>query len=423
MILKNVANKPQEPTFISVLDLKSFYAVVECVERGLDPLTTPLVVADKSRGTGTIVLAVSPYLRAQGIPSRLRVFELPKRSDIVFATPRMQLYLQRSAEVMSILLDFVGEDDLHVYSVDEAFLNLTPYLKLYQQTAYDLMKTIKDTIYQRMSLLATVGIGDNPFLAKSALDLQAKKTKDGIAEWHQADIPHSFWPLPIGEMWGIASRMERRLQQLGIMTIGELAAYPEHKLMAAFGIMGQQLHQHANGIDTSNIREKYSPKEPGISMGQVLYRDYSPEETPVVIREMCDDLTLRLRLQGHLTSLVHLSIGYSASLGGFSHQMSLIRATDDEDILYEALMRLYHRFIDNKPIRNVTFAFRKLVPLEQEQLDLFTDVETTDKKRRLQVTLANIKARYGHNAVLRTSALLKASTTRDRHTLIGGHRK
>jgi DNA polymerase V len=422
-MLKNLKPTLPYPSVVAVLDLKSFYAVIECVERGLDPFTTPLVVADKSRGTGTIILAVSPYLRQQGIPSRLRVFELPKRPDIIFATPRMSLYLEKSAQVMSILLDFVGEDDLHIYSVDEAFLNLGPYLKLYKMTPRQIMKKIKDTIYDRLKLLATVGIGDNPFLAKSALDLEAKKAKDGIAQWHQEDVKEKFWPLPVGEMWGIASRMEKRLHQLGIMTIQDLAQYPEYKLVAHFGTMGSQLFQHANGVDESNIREKYIPKESGISMGQVLYRDYQKEEIPVVIREMCDDLTLRLRLQSHLTSLVHLSIGYSASLGGFSHQMSLIRATDDEDTLYEALMRIYHRHVEAKPIRNVTFSFRKLMPLSHEQLDLFTEVEDTDKKRRLQVTLANIKARYGHNAVLRTSALLKSSTTIDRHTLIGGHRK
>lgn len=422
-MIKEFEEKKAFPSVVAVLDLKSFYAVVECVERGLDPFTTPLVVADKSRGSGTIILAVSPYLRAQGIPSRLRVFELPKRNDIIFATPRMSLYLEKSAQVMATLLDFVGEDDLHIYSVDEAFLNLGPYLKLYQQTPRAIMKQIKDKIYRQMKLLATVGIGDNPFLAKSALDIEAKKAKDGIAEWHINDIQEKFWPLPVGEMWGIASRMEQRLHQLGIMTIHDLANYPQHKLIAHYGVMGQQLHDHANGIDRSNIREKYSPKEPGISMGQVLYRDYSVDEAVVVLREMCDDLTLRLRLQSNLTSLVHLSVGYSATMGGFSHQMSLIRATDDEDTLYEALMRIYHRYVENKPIRNLTFAFRKLSPLDREQLDLFTDVHVTDKKRKLQFTIAQIKERYGHNAILRTSALLKASTTKDRHSLIGGHRK
>ncbi len=421
-MLKPLPKTPY-PNIISVLDLKSFYAVVECVERGLDPMKTPLVVADKSRGTGTIVLAVSPFLKKLGVPSRLRVFDLPKRSDIIFATPQMGLYLQRSAQVMQILLDFVGEDDLHVYSIDEAFMNLGPYLSYYKMTPEELMLHVKKTIYKKLRLLATVGIGDNPFLAKSALDNESKKTKNGIAYWTSQHIDTQLWPLPIGDMWGVAHRMEAKLQTLGIFTIGDLAHYPLHRLHAQFGAMGEQLHRHANGIDESNIREKYVPDSPGISMGQVLFRDYQPDEIPVVIREMSDDLCLRLRLEKMMTNLVHLSIGYSKSMGGFSHQMSLIRATDDNDVLYDALMVLYHKFIEDKPIRNVTFAFRKLEPLHHEQLDLFVDPVLTEKKRQLQQTLAVIKHRFGHNAVLRTSALLDASTTKERHTLIGGHRK
>jgi DNA polymerase V len=414
---------PEEKANIAVLDLKSFYAVVECVERGLDPFATPLVVADKTRGTGTIVLAVSPYLRAKGIPSRLRVFDLPKDDTIIYATPRMGLYLERSAQVMSILLDFIGEDDLHIYSIDEAFLNLGPYLALYKKTSYALMLTIKSTIYQKLKLISTVGIGTNPFLAKSALDNESKHAVDGISIWHKHDIDTKLWPLPVEAMWGVASRMQAKLNYLGIFTIKDLALYPRHKLYVQFGIMGEQLHDHANGIDLSNIREKYVPDEPGISMGQVLFRDYHSDEIPLVIREMSDDLTLRLRLEGKLTSLVHLSIGYSASMGGFSHQMSLIRATDDPDVLYQALTTLYFKYVAQKPIRNITFAYRKLTALTHEQLDLFVDPSITDKKRRLQTTLATIKARFGHNAVLRTSALLNASTTIERHSLIGGHRK
>jgi DNA polymerase V len=408
---------------ISVIDLKSFYAVVECVERGLDPFQTPLVVADKSRGSGTIVLAVSPYLRAQGVPSRLRVFDLPKRDDIIFATPQMSLYLKRSAEVMDILLDFIGEDDLHIYSIDEAFMNLGPYLSVYETTALGMMKNVQAAIYKKLKLLTTVGIADNPFLAKSALDNDSKKAKDGVAVWQKANIATQLWPLPIGDMWGVGKRLEIKLHHLGIMTIGDLAHFPKWTLKVMFGMMGEQLHDHANGIDESNIREKYIPEAPGISMGQVLFKDYTAQEAQIVIREMSDDLTLRLRLEGKLTSLVHLSIGYSSSMGGFSHQMSLIRATDDPDVLYQALTTLYFKYVAQKPIRNVTFAYRKLTSLTHEQLDLFVDPSLTDKKRRLQTTLATIKARFGHNAVLRTSALLNASTTIERHSLIGGHRK
>lgn len=409
---------------VAVLDLKSFYAVVECVERGLDPFKTPLIVADPERGQGTIVLAVSPYLRQQGIPSRLRVFELPPmKEQIIFAQPRMSLYLQKSAEVMSILLDYIGEDDLHVYSIDEAFLNLAPYLALYRQTPEQLMLTIKEDIYQTLGLLSTVGIGDNPFLAKSALDNASKQSANGMAYWKLHDIETTLWKLPIGDMWGVASRMEARLQSLGLMTIKDLAMYPRHLLKKLFGIMGEQLHDHANGIDQSNIREKYVPSSKGISMGQVLFRDYDAKEIPTVIREMTDDLTLRLRLENKMTSVVHLNIAYSKGLGGFSHQMSLLKPTDDTNTLYEALIHLFYKYVDERPIRVVNFSFNHLQTYDYDVGDLFVDPAQSAKQRRLQQTLDTIKQRFGANAILRTHALLPESTTRARHQLIGGHRK
>lgn len=418
--MKNYSSSP----VIAVLDLKSFYAVVECVERGLDPFKTPLIVADPERGQGTIVLAVSPYLRQQGIPSRLRVFELPPMNEtIIFAQPRMRLYLQKSAAVISILLDYIGEDDLHVYSIDEAFLNLAPYLALYRQTPEQLMLTIKQRIEKELGLLSTVGIGDNPFLAKSALDNESKQSSNGIAYWRQKDIATTLWTLPIADMWGVASRMEARLQSLGIVTIHDLAKYPRHLLKKLFGVMGEQLHDHAHGMDASNIREKYVPASKGISMGQVLFRDYSAKEIPTVLREMTDDLSVRLRLENKMTSVVHLNIAYSKGLGGFSHQMSLMKPTDDTDTLFDALLYLFHKHVDERPIRVVNFAFNHLQTYDYEPGDLFTNPEQTQKKRRLQQTLDHIKQRFGPNAILRTHALLPESTTRARHQLIGGHRQ
>ncbi len=409
---------------VAVIDLKAFYAVVECVERKLDPFTTPLIVADKSRGTGTIVLSVSPFLKARGVPSRCRVFELPKDDAIIFARPRMSLYLQKSAEVVSIMLDFVGEDDLHVYSIDEAFLNLGPYLQLYKATPKELVQRIIKAINKKLGLFATAGIGSNNFIAKSALDLEAKKRADGIAVWTHEDIKTKLWPLaPLSSMWGISSRLEARLNNLGIETIGDLAQYPKNALTTSLGVMGEQLWNHANGIDESDIRRKYVPAEPSLSMGQVLFRDYDSDEIPLVIREMCDDMGMRLRLEGKMSGLVSLFVGYSDP-GGFSRQMALMHPTDDTDTLYHALIRIYERHIERKrSVRNVGFAFAKLTMPEHEQLDLFIDPEEQERNRRLQHAIDAIKYRYGRNAVLRSTSLLGASTTIARHHLIGGHLK
>jgi DNA polymerase V len=409
---------------VSVIDLKAFYAVVECVERKLDPFTTPLVVADKSRGTGTIVLSVSPYLKARGVPSRCRVFELPKNNEIIFATPRMSLYLKKSADVIATMLDFIGEDDLHIYSIDEAFLNLGPYLRLYKATPRQLVARIIKAINVRLGLFATAGIGPNNFIAKSALDIEAKKRVDGIAEWTIDDIKTKLWPLqPLSKMWGISSRLEARLNNMGITSIGDLAQFPKQSLVAYFGIMGEQLHNHANGIDESQIRQKYQPAEPSLSMGQVLMRDYRVEEIPIVISEMVDDLAIRLRLEGKLTGVISLFVGYSDP-GGFSRQMALMNPTDDNDILIEALLTLFYKFIEPKRfVRNIGFSFGRLTTPEHEQLNLFIDPYEQDRKRRLQHALDEIKYRFGKNAILRATALLPSSTTIDRHTLIGGHRK
>jgi DNA polymerase V len=409
---------------VAVIDLKAFYAVVECVERKLDPLKTALVVADKSRGTGTIVLSVSPLLKKLGIPSRCRVYELPKIDNLIYATPRMGLYVKKSAEVVSILLDYVGDDDLHIYSIDEAFINIGPYLKLYKKTPEQLVEDIIATIFKKTGLLAACGIGDNNFLAKSALDHEAKKSPSNIAYWTIDDVQDKLWPIaPLSEMWGISGRLQHHLNMLGIESVGDLANYSRDRLIALFGIMGEQLSNHANGIDQSNIREKYISKTPSLSIGQILFKDYPKDEIPLIIREMCDDLCFRLRLENKLAGLVAISIGYSSMRGGFGRQMSLIRPTDDDDVLYQALLTIFNKHIINQPIRRVGIAFSKLFPLEIEQLDIFVDPRLQDKKRRLSNTITAIKKRYGKNAILRLTSLLESSTTIARHNQIGGHRK
>ena len=409
---------------IAVIDLKAFYSYVECIDRGLDPWSTPLVVADKERGKNTIVLSVTPYLKKRGVPSRLRVNDLPKGYDYIYAVPRMQRYIDRSCEVMSILLDFVAEEDLHIYSIDEAFMDLTSYLDYYQKTPYELVKYIIHTIKEKTGLECTAGIGDNFFLSKVALDIYAKKEREGIATLYKEDVKEKLWPItPLSKIWGIGTNLERRLNNLGIFTMKDLANSSRLFMNKYFGIIGEQLLDHANGIDEADIHEVYVPKETSLSIGQVLFKDYTPEECETIIREMSDDLCYRLRMERKLTGVVSLCIGYSKE-GGFARQLSLLKVTDDNNEIYEALMEIYHRFVTNKTIRRVNINFGKLTyKPKHEQLDLFVDESVIQKSRNLNFIIDEIRNRYGENAVLRTTSLLDFSTIKERHNQIGGHRR
>ena len=410
---------------IAVIDMKAFYASVECVERGHNPFTTPLVVCDTSRGNGTIVLSVSPYLKDMGVPSRCRKRDLPKIEGMIYAVPRMSLYLKRSAEIVSIVLDYVGEDDIHVYSIDELFIDLTPYLKMYGLTPYMLVKKIKNAIYDKLRLPTTAGIGDNMLLAKLALDLDAKKKPPYISQWRKNDIKNRLWKVkPLSKMWGISVGYEKKLNNLGIFSVGQLAPADKKMLKKEFGVMGEQLHEHANGIDNTEIRIKYVPKNTSLSLGQVLFRDYKVNEAKTIIREMNDDLSQRLREHEKLTGLVGLMIGYSLDAqGGFMKQASLDIATDDTDILYNDLIKIYNENVMDYPIRRISISFGKLIDPEMEQLSLFEDNEKLDKQRKLQKTIDKVKSIYGKDAIARGSSLLEESTAKERHNQIGGHRK
>ena len=414
-----------EQRYFLCIDLKSFYASVECVDRGLNPFSIPLVVADKERGSGSIVLAVSPYLRNKGIPSRLRVYELPKDEDIIFATPRMNRYLEMSAKVVSIFLDYVGEDDLHIYSIDESFLDVTHYLKFHNSSVVSLAKQIKRRIYKELGLTCTIGIGDNMLLAKIAMDIESKKTQDGIAYWTKEDVPTKLWSIyPLTKFWGIGPRLEKKLNALGILNLYDLAHYPKKLLVDAFGIIGGQLHDHANGIDNTNIREKHYVTDESLTSGQVLFRDYTIDEVPLLIREMLDDLHLRMVYQRKVCSGVSLSVGYSKfEESGFSHQMALITDTDNVDILYDALMNIFNKYKKNKPVRRITIVLQKTHHCTFYQTSLFLDERHEAKKRNLLYTIAKIKHKYGQNAVLRGTSLLESSNIKNRHNLVGGHRK
>ena len=413
-----------EKRTIAVIDLKAFYSYVECLDRGLDPWKTPLVVADKERGTNTIVLSVSPYLKKQGIPSRCRIKELPKKFKYVYAVPRMERYLEKSADVVSVLYHFVAEEDVHVYSIDEAFIDLTSYLSYYGKTPLQMVTTIINQIKEDTGLQATAGIGDNFFLAKVALDIYAKTAKNGIAKLTTNEIKEKLWPItPLHKVWSIGARTEAKLNKLNIFTVKDIATSNLDYLKSKFGVMGEQLWRHANGIDDADIHEKYEPKERSLSLGQVLFRDYNKKEAVTIIREMVDTLASRMRNEEKMCNMVSIYVGYSKQLGGFARRATLLSSTDDSRVLFDAVIEIYNHYINDLPIRNIGIYFGGLVPASHQQLDLFEDESKQNKRHNLQKAVDKLHNKYGNNSVLRASALLEESTIKERNEYIGGHKK
>ena len=413
-----------EKRTITVIDLKAFYSYVECLDRGLDPWTTPLVVADKDRGTNTIVLSVSPFLKKHGVPSRCRLKELPKKFKYIYAIPRMERYLEKSADVIRVLYQFVSEEDVHVYSIDEAFVDLTTYLNYYKKTPLQMVSMIIEQIKEETGLQATAGIGDNFFLAKVALDIYAKKEKNGIAKIYSNEIKEKLWPItPLSKVWSIGSRTEAKLNAMNIFTVKDIATSDIDYLKGKFGIMGEQLWRHANGIDEADIHEKYEPKEKSLSQGQVLFRDYQKDEAVTIIREMVDELSARMRSQEKMTHVVGIFIGYSKNKGGFARRSTLLSPTDDSEVLLDAILEIYRKHVSDLPIRNISISFGGLVDSSYQQLNIFEDSEEQKERRDLQKALDLLHSKYGKNSVLRASSLLEESTVKERNEYIGGHRR
>lgn len=410
---------------ILCIDLKSFYASVECAVRQLDPFKTALVVADAGRGGGSIVLAVSPYLKTLGIPSRLRVYELPNDVDMIIAKPRMQLYLEYSARIIEIYLKFISQDDLYVYSIDEAFLDVTEYLTYYKMTDKELAKKILATIYEETKLFATVGIGPNMLLAKLALDIESKKAPDFIAKWDYEDIKEKLWPVePLSEMWGIGHRMQKNLNRLGLATIGDIAAYNPLELKRQFGILGEELYYHTHGIDMSVIqhKQKLRSKSKSYGVGQTLFSDYHVPDVFQIILEMVDDVSRRLRLSKKVAKTIHLGIGYSKDVGGgFSRQMSLEQATSSAHYIYEVCLALFEKHYEDEPIRRVHVSTSNLMEAHVYQFSLFEDPEQLLKEQNLFDAIDQVKSIHGKNKINRASSELKYSTTKARNKMIGGH--
>lgn len=407
---------------ILCIDLKSFFASCECVERGLDPFKYPLVVANPKQGSGAITLAVTPYLKSLGVKSRGRLYEIKEDIKYFIAKPRMNLYIEKSKKVISIYLDFVSEEDLYIYSIDECFLDVTDYLKMYKKTDEELAKDILKTIYKQTELTATCGIGPNMLLAKIAMDIDAKHQQNNIAKWTYDDIKTKLWSInPLSKMWGIGPRMEKNLNNLGIFTIGELAEFDKFKLKEKFGVMGLEIWNHANGIDLSKIKDhKKIAKSESFSHSQVLFKDYNENNIKIIISEMVEVLASRLRKNNKLTKCIGLGIGYSKEIdNGFYHSIKIDNPTDSFTEILKYCLIIFDKFYEYLPIRKVTVNCGLLQKKENVQLNLF-DLKK-EHNENINKTIDYIKDKFGKNSVLKATNLLSDSTAIERNKKTGGH--
>lgn len=408
------------------IDLKSFYASVECTERDLNPLTTNLVVADPERDRGTICLAVSPSLRALGVKNRCRVYEIPIHLQYIMAPPRMQLYINYSANIYAIYLKYIAKEDIQVYSIDEAFLDVTDYLGLYHMTAKDLAVTIMQDIMDTLHIPAACGIGTNLYLAKVALDITAKHTKDRIGYLDETIYQNTLWShKPITDFWRVGPGIAKRLSLMGIFTMKEVATAEPSLLYHAFGIDAEFLIDHAWGREPVTIAEikAYKAKSNSLSSGQVLMRDYDYKEGLLIVKEMTDLLCLDLVARKLVTNSISLHIGYSKDIlksAGGTRRMSV--TTNSVKIITGYFTELYEQIVNRfTPIRRITITFNDVIDEAYEQYDLFTGPEDLEKDRKVQQAVLDIRAKFGRNSIIKGMNLLEAGTTLERNHQIGGH--
>ncbi len=410
------------------IDLKSFYACVECVERGLDPMTSHLVVADPKRSEKTICLAISPSLKALGIKNRCRVFQIPKNIKYIMAPPRMKRYMDYSADIYAIYLKYIAKEDIHVYSIDEVFLDVTPYLSMYQLTAKELAVTIMEDIKNTTGIPATAGIGTNLYLAKVALDITAKHVEDNIGYLDEKIYQKTLWNhRPITDFWRVGKGTKKRLESIGIMTMKDITLTDENILYQMFGVDAELLIDHAWGRETTTMEDikAYKPKKTSLTRSQVLKRDYSFEECTLIIKEMIDALCLDMLDKNLVTQSISLIIEYSREMKKKPAvgTRSIRTASNSYSVILPYVLDLYEGIVQrDMPIRKVNISYNHIVEETYEQYELFKEDKEEDQDRKLQKAVLEIKKRFGKNALIRGMDLQEGGTARERNEQIGGHR-
>ena len=411
------------------IDQKSFYATVECVARGLDPMTTNLVVADPTRSENTICLAVSPSLKARGVKNRCRIKDIPSYIKHIVAQPRMQLYIDCAAEIYGVFLKYIAPEDIHVYSIDESFLDVTPYQAMYKMTAKEIALMIIRDVKDTVGTICTCGIGTNLYLAKIALDIKAKHASAFIGILDEESYRAELWDhQPITDFWQIAGGKSARLRNHGITTMRQIAMMDENYLYDWFGIDAELLIDHAWGRESTTIADikAYRSKSKSLSSGQVLMRDYKCNEGEIIAKEMMDQLCLDMTAKKLATDSVSLYVGYSHTEGihGTGGTAKLGIETNAASMLVPAIETLYRRIVDPRfVIRRVCISCNNVVEDQGVlQLNMFEDTTKQLKDKALQEAMLGIRAKYGKNSILRGMNYDPAATGRERNAQIGGHR-
>lgn len=411
------------------IDLKSFYASVECLDRNLDPFSTPLVVADEERGDGTIVLAASPYIKSKyNVPSRCRLFEVDKNiPNLIIARPRMERYLEVSALINMIYLNYVSEEDLWVYSIDESFLDITSYLKYAHLDEIGYAKKIVKEIKNKTGLTVTCGIGENIFMAKVAMDIDAKHKKDLIAKWTYQDIEKKLWNIsPLSKMWGIGSRLEKRLNKLGMYKVGDIACSSKEYLIKKFGVIGEEIYYHSLGYDDGIISDGIKDNgNHSLSAGQVLLRDFEASEIETIIKSMAIELSDRMYEQDVISNNFFMHLNFDDNTG-VSYKFFSSKATSSYEVIGSNLSKLFKndfsKFYDKK-FRGVYLVASSIYSNDVYQMTLFDDEVEDKRNEKLERTMMDIRKRFGINKAMPCSALTSSSTFLDRYNQIGGHHK
>lgn len=403
-----------------IIDLKTFYASVECVERNLDPFKTDLVVADIKRNKGAICLAISPKMKSRGIKNRCRIYEIPKDVKPIIAKPRMKKYIEYSAKIYGIYLDYVSKDDIHVYSIDEAFLDVSDYLKLYKMDGVSLAKKIMGDIYKKTGITATAGVGTNMYLAKIALDILSKHNKSNIGYLDEKLYKEKLLDhMPLTDFWQIGRGIQNRLYKHHIKTMRDILNANPNILYKELGVNALYLIDHANGIEPTTIKEikKYKPKDTSISSSQILFRNYNKKEARVIIIEMLDNLVLELVKRKLYTD--NVSVHISLSDYDYIHFSVNVNSTNSFNKIKDLVLNEYDYIIDSDIIRRIGISFNNLSNKKIEQLDLFSRVD--EDSYELEDTINNIKNKFGKNSLLRCISLDENATMKIRNNYIGGH--